>query len=153
MSTPEHIETLAKKVIATANELKALGRKIPFDAIYYEWDEINIRWHAECQELFFALRDAPNALGRVSVVVGDNVVTCETRLEPGDLGRPAWERISFSKLVAFVSASPQLTPEADLLEFAKLEEDIGVSLSAGDPKRAIADSFKRAEDAHDDMRI
>lgn len=98
MSKPSHLQTLAEKVLNTANELIASGYKIPPDAIDYDWSEIHIRWHSECQELLSALRDVPDALGRVSVVVGDNVVTCKTCLEPNDLGRPAWERISFSKL-------------------------------------------------------
>lgn len=59
---------------------------------------------------------------------------------------PAMER-------AWPDTPPQLTPEAELLQFAKLEDEIGVSPSAGDPKRGIADLLQFAEDAHDELRI
>ena len=98
MNTPEHIQALAAKVLATANELQALGRQIPPDAIEYEWEDIDIRWHTECRELFAALREVYPP-GRFSVVVDDRVVTCKTAIDPGDTLRPAWERISLSKLV------------------------------------------------------
>ena len=52
-----------------------------------------------------------------------------------------------------VETPPQLTPEPELLQFAETEDEIGASFSAGDPKRAIADLLRQAEDAHDELRI
>lgn len=98
MNTSEHIQVLAAKVLATANELQALGRQIPPDAIDYEWEDIDIRWHTECGELITALREVYPP-GYFSVFIADSILTCKTAIDPGDALRPAWERISLSKLV------------------------------------------------------
>ena len=98
MNTPEHIKALAAKVLSTANELRALGRQIPPDAIDYEWEDIDVRWNSECQELITALREVYPP-GYFSVFIADSILTCKTAIDPGDTLRPAWERISFSRLV------------------------------------------------------
>jgi hypothetical protein len=98
MQKNTNIQTLAAKVLATANELKALGRW-PLSGSDYLWDEIERRYNQECLTLLDALRieaKSPKA-EHLSVIVGSEVLTCEVPPRPDKI-YPAWVYIRLSRL-------------------------------------------------------